>query len=628
MIALVACGGEPECVDGDRDGFGEACAAGPDCDDTNPLRIDNCELVPPPDCSRDPLAAGCPCLPGGSSDCYPGAAETVGVGLCQAGRTRCINRFWGICEGSVSPGFERCDELDNDCDGAVDEGVLSPCGACTPGCIGSVWGDDAAPFEARGDLELTERGELTLRREVTLSSTLWIANSAEGTISKIDTRSATEVGRYATGGQEPSRVAVDYFGDAWVANREFGSVSSVTKIAGELERCVDRDGSDSIETSDGVNVVDGDECVLLRVDVGEPEGVARALAIDGNLGLDGISGGDVWVGLHDQEAVVQLDGLTGDVRDQIETPGFSPYMAAFDPWGTLWMISRDGLLASIDRRAAVREAVVVEVPLDCFLLYGLAIDVSGRLALTGFGCDRVTTYEPARQLWQSVATPPSVRGAVMAVGELSASAESGSELWVAHTAAQVTRLRLHPLEVLETIDLAGEGALPIETIGIGLDAQGNVWAASSQSDLDTGVATRIDVESAVTAQVPVGLGPHTQGDLTGAKRLGGFVEEGAQSHVFAGCGFGGTQWLNVHLGASPGATGTILVEARRAENEGQLNGAEFVELGVYPEDPLPYGLDFEEGGVVEVRVTLRTSARDGAPRLERLGLEWTCPGPG
>jgi hypothetical protein len=28
--------------------------------------------------------------------------------------------------------------------------------------------------------------------------------------------------------------------------------------------------------------------------------------------------------------------------------------------------------------------------------------------------------------------------------------------------------------------------------------------------------------------------------------------------------------------------------------------------------------------VVEVRLVLRTTARDGAPRVERVGLEWRC----
>ena len=30
------------------------------------------------------------------------------------------------------------------------------------------------------------------------------------------------------------------------------------------------------------------------------------------------------------------------------------------------------------------------------------------------------------------------------------------------------------------------------------------------------------------------------------------------------------------------------------------------------------------GGVVEVRLVMRTAARDGAPRVERVGLEWRC----
>ncbi|MFW5921629.1 MAG: hypothetical protein ACOCUS_07300, partial [Polyangiales bacterium] len=527
------------------------------------------------------------------------------------------------CEGAVTPGFEACDDVDNDCDGLVDEGALSPCGGCSPGCRGGVWGEGPVPFEAdpSAGTGVTDAGELTLQLTQMESSSLWVANSAGATLSKVDTAEAREVARYRSGGSEPSRVAVDYHGDAWVVNRVFEGQPTVRKVAGSMDRCVDRDGDGEIATSSGPDDVlpaGDDECVLLTADVGDPEGVGRAIAIDGDRGPDGALGGHPWIGMHDAEEVIRISGETGEELARVPTPGFRPYTGVFDPWGTLWMISRDGRLARIDRRERPYEAEVIDVPMECFLLYGLASDRHGRLLLTGFACDQVLTYEPRTETWDKVPTPPSTRGAVVQDGVA----------WVAHTGGRISKLAMAPLALEGTFELAGEGVDPLESIGIATDAMGGVWAASSQGGGDggIGVASRIDADDgAVSAQVPLGRRPHTQGDMSGTKRFGEFAPEGTATHVFEGCDRGGTNWLALHLAARPGL-GTIEVAVRHAESRDALGG-DFEVVGVIPDDPRPFELDLPEGGVVEVRLVLRNEARDGAPRVDRVGLEWMCPGP-
>lgn len=73
--------------------------------------------------------AGQPCETGDTRACYTGPYGTRDKGICVAGVERCIGAQWtGECRLQVSPdSAEVCgDELDNDCDGVVDNGCSSP----------------------------------------------------------------------------------------------------------------------------------------------------------------------------------------------------------------------------------------------------------------------------------------------------------------------------------------------------------------------------------------------------------------------------------------------------------------------------------------------------------------------
>ena len=93
---------------------------------------------------------------------------------------------------------------------------------------------------------VTNSDQLELSPTSTTWQFAWIANASEGTISKVNTQTGKEVGRYYTGPADggngygylsPSRTVVDLNGDCWVANRNLSSahlasLSQIVEIRG------------------------------------------------------------------------------------------------------------------------------------------------------------------------------------------------------------------------------------------------------------------------------------------------------------------------------------------------------------------------------------------------------------
>ncbi|MFZ4735781.1 MAG: MopE-related protein [Bradymonadia bacterium] len=154
--------------DQDGDGWGDSC--------------DNCRVVPNPgqqDADRDGLGDACDrviCNPdppevcnGRDDDCdgrsdeadpmLGGACVTDGVGVCSNGGLICRGGAL-VCEERIAPSVEVCNGLDDDCDGAVDQGDVGgglACRAEAPGrcadgltaCIDGVL--ECAPARAPSD---------------------------------------------------------------------------------------------------------------------------------------------------------------------------------------------------------------------------------------------------------------------------------------------------------------------------------------------------------------------------------------------------------------------------------------------------------------------------------------------
>ena len=97
----------------------------------------------------------CTCTVGEVRSCFSGQPAQSGVGICRVGQQTCEgDEFgsWSACVGEVLPGTETCNNLDDDCDGAIDQALVnacsSACGSGTSVCTSGAWSTCSAPQPA------------------------------------------------------------------------------------------------------------------------------------------------------------------------------------------------------------------------------------------------------------------------------------------------------------------------------------------------------------------------------------------------------------------------------------------------------------------------------------------------
>lgn len=638
--------GDPDCVDRDGDGFGAGCAIGDDCDDGSAELIDECAL-----CETD-HRTGCPCRVGrdANEQYYTGPDGTLGKGICAAGVRTCADGRWGVLEPEHGPNAgEICGNgLDDDCDDDIDENVFE-CANCDPACHSGgggdgTWNDD--PADREGVVE-TPDGGITLQEDREQFSFAWIANDGDATVSKFNTATGVEEGRYRTGlayvvANRPSRTAVDRTGDVFIANRAFGEQGSVTKIAGNPDRCVDRNADTVIQTSTGggdVLAYDTDECVVWTVPLSGVDAIPRALAVDA--GDETAPGGYPWIGtFNDREEgstrhgrAIKLSPVDGSVLVSVALP-VQPYGAIGDAsnriWFTAWGENALAYVSTVD--GTVSPAIAKDEPFGCDQTYGIAVDAHGSIWTGGWSCECAYRYDPDDQSWTTI----DLRGRGNTRG---VTPDGEGNVWIAHSTSPgtVTRVSIDapgPIVSTDQTELVPVEGSSDGTVGVGADFQRHLWIVNR----DASTVTRLNLADRTQDQFPTGLTPYTYSDFTGFQLSTTVTPEGHYDQDFEGCEPGNvddpniTAWGDLTWDVDVPDSTFLQFVVRTADTEVGLESAEDVIVATVPDgvSPANVGAALEAAGVAPgryLRVTVRFFSQDGVSRpiLYRMSLTWECP---
>lgn len=373
---------------------------------------------------------------------------------------------------------------------------------------------------------------------------IWIANSGEGTISKLATRDhyrkspqtgeqelvkvGQELGRYRTGpgNGNPSRTTVDQDGNVWVGNRDNNTITKVGLF--EFGNCIDRNGNGKIDTSagkddlkdwggsfgDGQGFVNAlDECVLQHVNL-QAEGVdtptdIRLIAIDKD--------NNVFAGGTNRQSIFKVNGSTGQIIKGAMTNG-SFYGGLIDKNNNLWAASRItgyGMVHKVSND--LNNSEIISANLD---VYGIALDKYGKIWVTNAYAPNFATFNPADIAGTLTVFSQQGRnsGGCYAQG---VAVDDNDNIFIAgghrdcNNGAVVGHYKQLVSSNSVSIQFVANYQVSSGPTGVAVDGNGNVWS----TDLYNNAASRITLASnpddAKIDTFPVGLTPYNYSDMTG-----------------------------------------------------------------------------------------------------------------
>lgn len=452
-------------------------------------------------------------------------------------------------------------------------------------------------FTSNADFEtgqLVGLEDQTVKDQLQLSKTsstlpfIWVPNSNNGTISKVNSATGEELGRYSTGsnrGGSPSRTTVDLKGNCWVGNRNTGTVVKVG--LSENGQCVDRNNNGKIETSTGGTALPwgSDECVLFEVSLGANSG-PRGLAIDKN--------NNIWVGTYNTQKFYYIDGTNGTILKTIDTSskGHGSYGAVIDQNGIVWSadISNQNVL-----RLDPGTDIISTIPLG-HMAYGIGLDKAGHLFVAGWTHNKLTRINTitGQKEWTRDSNAYGLRGVAVT---------NDGDVWVANSYTNtVTRWSN---DGIAKATISGFS----HPTGVAVDAEGKVWCVDNNSE-------NIHRINPATNQIEItksvgGSGHYGYSDMTGIVARSMTTKLGTWTATFDGGT--ATNWGTVSWNGVETTDAVIKVRARVSADAKAWSNWE----DVVKNSPLKSAIS---GRYIQLETTMQLIAGEKSPVLNDLSI--------
>ncbi|MCX4246388.1 Vgb family protein [Paraliomyxa miuraensis] len=346
-------------------------------------------------------------------------------------------------------------------------------------------------------------------------SYIWIANSPQGTVSKIDTQTLTELGRYIVrpdSAGSPSRTSVNLVGDVAVGNR----LGGMAKIYAQEDRCVEGNGIPGIQTSTGATDIlpwGEDECLAWYTAAPGGRNQQRPVAWTSGVFDEeecAYVEQKIWSTASMQSSAgtvvaLRYDGDSGVIEvelpvPEISTGSFGPYGGAVDANDDFWFHSRDAgsphPLVHVYGDGSGYEIIPVPNPV---VPYGITIDSQSRVWLAGYQ-GGIGRYDPVAGTWQTVA----------GVTGLGIQEDAQGRMWMAiypWGTTGVVAFDINTMATVATYDMTGVAP---QSRGISIDFDGYVWMVDQ-----TDSAWKIDPDTGTWERYQGLTGPYTYSDMTG-----------------------------------------------------------------------------------------------------------------
>jgi hypothetical protein len=352
-------------------------------------------------------------------------------------------------------------------------------------------------------------------------SYIWVANTDESTVSKINTETLLEEARYRTrpdGAGSPSRTSVSFTGDVAVANR-FGGL---TKLYADPADCVEQNGMPGIQTSAGAGDVlawDMEECRAwytefpttnqrpvawappedpMMVDCERPS--SQRLWTVGSTtpglapGTGGAGGATAWL----------VDGDDGSILETVDVAMFfgsqlGAYGGAVNGAGDLFFCTQGALTFGNNQLVRVSmetlDVTIWMVPPE-IAPYGITVDHNGRVWLSSMLGASAVRFDPETEVWDIV------DGSFLSQAGLME--HPSGQMWIGTNVGAI-EVDVETLMLGNVFVPDGGG----DVKGISVDSDGYVWAVNQ-------FAHKFDPASGAVVGTYTGLSsPYTYSDMTG-----------------------------------------------------------------------------------------------------------------